>query len=229
MAKKVATGVTHLVIDMPYGETTKVPDLRSAKIIKKKFEYLARKFNIKLKIVLTKGSDPIGRGVGPVLEARDVLRVLQQKENKPVDLENKAIKLAGTLIELVGRAKKGQGAALAWQTLISGKAWGKMSQIIKAQGGKGKVDANDLTIGAVKYYYNSPNSGKIIFTDNKVINDLCRTLGAPSEKMAGIYFNKEYGDKVKKGERLFTLYARSEDRIKLAKKALEKSKIFKIR
>ena len=228
MAKKVACGVTHLVIDMPVGKTTKIPDMETAKDLEKKFKYLAGKFKIKIKVIMTKTEDPVGRGVGPALEARDVLRVLQQKDNYPADLANKAIHLAGELLELCGKAKKGEGATMAWKTLESGKAWAKMQDIIKAQGGNPNVQPDDIVIGACKKYFNAEKSGKITFTDNKMINVIARILGAPADKLAGVYLNKEFNDKVKKGERLFTLYARSKDRIKLANKALEKGEIFRI-
>ena len=228
MAKKVACGVTHLVIDMPVGKTTKIPDMATAKDLERKFKYLAGKFKIKIKVIMTKTEDPVGRGVGPALEARDVLRVLQQKDNYPADLANKAIHLAGELLELCGKAKKGEGATMAWKTLESGKAWAKMQDIIKAQGGNPNVQPDDIVIGACKKYFNAEKSGKITFTDNKMINVIARILGAPADKLAGVYLNKEFNDKVKKGERLFTLYARSKDRIKLANKALEKGEIFKI-
>lgn len=228
MAKKVAAGVKYLVIDMPVGETTKIPDMKTAKELEKKFKYLAGKFKIKIKVIMTKTEDPVGRGVGPALEARDVLRVLQQKDNYPADLANKAIHLAGELLELCGKAKKGHGATLAWKTLESGKAWAKMQEIIKAQGGNPNVQPDNIVIGACKKYFNAPKSGKITFTDNKMINVIARILGAPADKLAGVYLNKEFNDPVKKGERLFTLYARTQDRIKLAAKALEKGEIFKI-
>ena len=228
MAKKVAAGIKYLIIDMPVGETTKIPDMKTAKELEKKFKYLAGKFKIKIKVIMTKTEDPVGRGVGPALEARDVLRVLQQKDNYPADLANKAIHLAGELLELCGKAKKGHGATLAWKTLESGKAWLKMQDIIKAQGGNPNIKPDDIVIGACKKYFNAPKSGKITFTDNKMINIIARILGAPADKLAGVYLNKEFGDPVKKGERLFTLYARSQDRIKLATKALEKGEIFKI-
>src|SRR3989339_899378 len=170
----------------------------------------------------------VGRGVGPALEARDVLRVLQQKDNYPADLANKAIHLAGELLELCGKAKKGEGATMAWKTFESGKAWAKKQNIIKAQGGNPNVQPDDIVIGACKKNFNAEKSGKITFTDNKMINVVARILGAPAAKLAGVYLNKEFNDKVKKGERLFTLYARSKDRIKLANKALEKGEIFKI-
>ncbi len=228
MAKKVATGVTHLIIDMPVGKTTKIPNMIIAKKLEKKFKYLARRFGIKIKVVMIQTEDPVGMGVGPALEARDVLRVLQQKDNYPADLANKSIHLAGQLLELTGKSKPHHGAKLAWQILESGAAWKKMQEIIKAQGGNSNIDPNDIVLAACKKYYNAPKSGRIIFTDNKGLNTIARILGAPKDKLAGIYLNKEYGDHVKKGERLFTLYARTKERIRLADKALEKICIFKI-
>lgn len=228
MAKKIATAVTHLVIDMPIGETTKVPNFKTALELKKKFEFIASRYGIKIKIVITNSSDPVGRGIGPALEARDVLRVLQQKENRPMDLELKSLKLAGKLLELCGKVGRGQGFRIARSQLQSGSAWKKMSEIIKAQGGQPEIDSEAVTLGAVKHYVNSETSGIIRMTNNNRINDLCRILGAPGDKLAGIYLNKEIGNKVVKDERLFTMYARNEARMSLAREAIKKLKIFEI-
>lgn len=228
MAKKVATGVNHLIIDMPVGPTTKIPDMKTARMLEKKFIYIAHRFGIKIQVSMIKTSDPVGFGVGPALEARDVLRVLQQKKERPGDLSHKSVHLAGQLLELIGKCKPGQGSTLAWKVLDSGRAWKKMQQIIKAQGGNPNIDSEQITLGAHKKYYNATKSGKIVYTDNKAINLVCRALGAPSVKLAGIYLNKEFGTRVKKGERLFTLYAESKERLHLAEKALEKLRIFKI-
>ena len=229
MAKKVAMGVTHLVIDMPVGPTTKIPNMKIAKELETKFKFIAKKFGIKIKVIMIKTEDPVGKGVGPALEARDVLRVLQQKDNYPADLANKSIHLAGELLELTGKAKKGKGSEMAWKALESGKAWKKMQEIIKAQGGNPNINPNEIVLAAHKRYVNAKKSGKIIFTDNKAINTIARIMGAPADKLAGVYLNKEYGDQVKKGERLFTLYTRHKNRLKLAEKALEKMNIFKIK
>lgn len=229
MAKKVATSVNHLIIDMPVGETAKIPDMKTAAMLERKFKYVARQFGIKIKVIKTLSLDPIGQGIGPSLEARDVLRVLQQKDIRPFDLEKKSVRLAGELLELAGKAPKGKGQALAKKTLASGAAWQQMQAIIKAQGGQHKIDSEDITIGAIKHYINAPRSGKIVLTDNKKINTLCRILGAPKDKLAGIYLNVEYGDTVKKDQRLFTLYAQSQQRMALAKAALAKIKIFAIK
>ena len=177
---------------------------------------------------MIKTEDPIGLGVGPALEARDVLRVLQQKDNYPADLANKGIHLAGELLELTGKVKKGQGSKIAWEALESGQAWKKMQEIIKAQGGNPNIQPNDITLGAHKKYFISPKSGKITFTDNKALNIIARILGAPADKLGGVYLNKEFDDRVTKGERLFTLYSSNKEKVNLANKALGKLSIFKI-
>ena len=228
IAKKIATSVNYLVIDLPVGPTTKVPNMKDGLMIKRKFEYIAKKFKIKIDVIISPTSDPIGKGIGPALESRDVLRVLQQKENKPGDLENKSIKMAGRLLELCKKSKKGQGEPMAWKQLRNKQAWEKMQEIIRTQGGNPNIDSEDITIGAIKHYVNAKKSGKITLTNNQSISDICRTLGAPQDKLAGIYLNKEYGNRVKKGERLFTLYAQNQDRMALAMNALKDLEIFRI-
>ncbi|MFA6534335.1 MAG: thymidine phosphorylase [Patescibacteria group bacterium] len=229
MAKKVAMGVDFLVIDLPYGPTAKVKDLKLAKTIANKFVAVGEKFKIKVKVVMTEALEPIGRGVGPALEARDVLRVLQQHELRPRDLENKAIYLAGELLELKGFCHKGQGKKLAEKQIKSGAAWQKMNEIIVAQGGKNNLKADSVALGALRYEIHAQKSGKVVLIDNKAINEICMNLGAPHEKIAGMHFHIDYGEKVKKGDKLFTLYAKTEDRLNLGLKALENYQVVVIK
>ncbi|MFA5358475.1 MAG: thymidine phosphorylase [Patescibacteria group bacterium] len=229
MAKKVAMGVDYLVIDLPYGPTAKVKDLKTGNEIARKFVKLGARFKMKVKVVLTKALEPVGRGVGPALEARDVLRVLQQHELRPKDLENKAVYLAGELLELKGFCKKGQGKKIAMEQLRSGAAWNKMNEIIVAQGGKKNQQSENLVSGAVRYEIHAKKSGKIILIDNKMVNEVCMSLGAPTEKLAGMHFHVDYGEKIKKGDKLFTLYARNQDRINLALQVLNRIEVVKIK
>lgn len=229
MAKKVAMGITHLVVDMPYGINVKIRDRQTAEDVKKHFEYLANRFGIKIKVVMILTKEPVGRGIGPSLEARDVLRVLQQKDYRPADLERKSIMLAAQLLELCGKAKKGQGHMLAAEALTSGGAWRKMQDIISAQGGRSKIDSEDLTMAAIRHRYHAQYSGRVVAINDKRVDQVARVLGAPHEKLAGIYINKRLGQKVRKGERLYTLYAQNKDRIDLALNVLENKRIFKIK
>lgn len=228
MAKKVAMGVTHLVIDMPYGPTTKISNIKTAKRIKKTFEYIAHRFKIKIDVQMIRAYEPVGNGIGPALEARDVMLVLQQKSWRPKDLEKKSIHLSGKLLELVGRAKKGKGEALARYAVESGKALLKMREIIELQGGRKNVDSEEIILHSRRMRIHSEKTGKVRSINNRFIDEIARILGAPHDKQAGIYLHKRFGDTVKKGEKILTIYSSSEERERLAKKAIKNLSIYSI-
>src|SRR3546814_2180204 len=85
--------------------------------------------------LLTDGTQPVGRGVGPALEARDVLAVWRNAPEAPDDLRRRAAVLAGAVLEIGGKAEPGQGVSLALATLVDGHAWTKFAAICEAQGG----------------------------------------------------------------------------------------------
>lgn len=228
MSKQIATGITHLVVDMPIGPTAKISNAKDIQFVKNLFLYLSKKFKIKTKIVIQKTMGPIGKGIGPCLEARDVMRVLQQKENRPKDLEKKAVRLAGDLLELVGKAKKGEGKRLALESLKSKNAFKKMQEIIKAQGGDSGIDSEKILLGKITYELKSAKSGFVKSIHNKNLNKICGLLGTPLTKEAGVYLNKSVGEKVKKKDVLCTFYTDSEQRLILAKHSLKGIGLYKI-
>jgi len=91
MAKKKSVGATHLLIDIPKGWSAKVKKNSDADRIKKAFLSIGRKLGICMKVVVTDGNQPIGNGVGPLLEAIDVMRVLHNKDDAPKDLRRKSL------------------------------------------------------------------------------------------------------------------------------------------
>ncbi|HBH16770.1 MAG TPA: hypothetical protein DDW92_00685 [Candidatus Veblenbacteria bacterium] len=228
MAKKVAMGVDYLVIDMPVGTTAKVKTRKVSNLLESKFVFLGRKFGMKVKVIKTLAREPIGRGVGPALEARDVLRVLQRKPLKPNDLEQKSVYLAGELLEFKGYCRRGDGERIARRQLESGAAWRKMQEIIEAQGGDYKIDAEAVTGGTYRYEIHTHQAGRISIIDNQAINEVCMNLGAPREKLAGLHLHVRWGQPVKKGDKLFTLYAPSKARLELGMTAHQRHPIFTI-
>lgn len=211
MAKKYAVGSTHVLIDIPYGPQVKTSTLEKANELKKDFERLGKMLGMTVKVIATRGDAPIGRGVGPLLEAIDVLEVLENKADAPADLREKAIFMAGELFELCGKSKKGEGAALAEKYLVSGAALKKMNEIIDAQGRK-KLPK----VGKFTHDVTTNKSGKIVAVDNKLISHLARVAGAPKNVGAGIRISKNLGDKVKKGDVLYRIYAENAGRLKNA-------------
>ncbi|MBU3924825.1 thymidine phosphorylase [Patescibacteria group bacterium] len=228
MAKKVAMGIKYLVIDMPIGRNTKIKNKKAADMIERKMRYIAGKFGIKLKVMASRVIDPAGRGIGPSLEARDILRVLQQKKNRPMDLEKKALKITSALLVLTGKFTEIEAKKASRENLRSLKAWEKIKEIISAQGGNQNIDSEKIKLGSYRHEVKAAKNGRIAMYDNRAIIEFCRILGAPSIKQAGIYLDKVIGNKFKKGETLFTLYADSLDRLDLAKAALKKGNILKI-
>jgi putative thymidine phosphorylase len=223
MSKKLAASSKYILIDIPYGNGAKVTKSRGLRL-KKKFEKLGMHFKVKVKCVLTRTDEPIGNGVGPALEMIDVMKVLNNKKESPKDLEDKSVYLAGLILEMTGKIKKGKGAKLARETLASGAAWKKFGEIIKAQKGKTK----DPTVGKYTHDVCAPKSGKIKTIDNKQINYLARVAGCPLDKKSGVYLHHHVNDKVKNCDVLLTIYAESKPRLEEALKYYESTHPIKI-
>ena len=203
LSKKVAAGSTHLLIDIPVGPSAKVRSQADALKLRKLFEYVGDRTGLQLEVVITDGRQPIGNGVGPVLEARDVLQVLQNDPRAPVDLKEKALQLAGRILEFDPDVRGGQGYHLARDLLESGRAWRKMQDIIAAQ------DANPEPLAEAKLQFDvlAPASGEIVAIDNLRIAHIARLAGAPMDKAAGLYLHHKLHERVEQGQPLYTIHA----------------------
>ena len=83
ISKKLAAGSTHLVIDLPVGPAAKLTTAMEAMRLRKLFEFVGDHFGISVEVITTDGRQPIGRGIGPVLEAQDVMAVLANEREAP--------------------------------------------------------------------------------------------------------------------------------------------------
>jgi len=232
MAKKIAFGSNHVVIDVPYGKHVKVPNASEAEIVKRKFEFLAKKFHVKIYVWVHPMEEPTGRGLGPLLETRDALRVLEQTNDRPLDLEKEAIHLANILLnlcipdaeksiqEMVKKEFDGSGEKWAQHLLTSGKAHTKMQEIIMAQGGKSDIMSTALKPGEHKYTVLAKKRGIIKRINSRNASIIAKILGAPVQKKSGIYLEKKIGEQTITGEALLTLYSKKAYNLKEAKESL---------
>ncbi len=156
-----------------------------------------------LEVIITDGRQPVGRGIGPVFETRDVMQVLQGDPNAPADLRQKALRLAGRVIEFDPDVRGGEAYAIARDILDSGRALAKMNAIIDAQGRQKKRFAP----GQLTFEMRSAASGTITSIDNLRVARVARFAGAPLVKGAGVDLFRQVGDKVKKGEPLYRVHA----------------------
>lgn len=238
MAKKLAFGSNHVVIDIPWGKNVKVHSLQDAQELGKKFVYLAKRFNIKLRPLIHRTEEPAGKGIGPCLEIRDTLRVLQQKAYRPIDLEIRSLNLASNLLELCledspkeqkEEIKKNYGNAYGWATHIlkSGLAFKKFQEIIEAQGGNSKIESENLNLGRHTFEVRAEKSGTVKELNSKNITIIAKILGAPKQKGSGIYLHKKIGEHVNKGDVLYALFSESVYNLSEGKQSLNNFPIFK--
>lgn len=217
LSKKMAAGSTHLLIDIPVGPTAKVRHMRQALALRKLFEFVGDQLNIHLEVVITDGRQPVGNGIGPVLEARDVMQVLQNDPNAPGDLRQKALQLAGRIIEFDPDVRGGQGYSIARDILDSGRALAKMNSIIDAQG---KHDP-ELTPGKLCYEVKANSDGYVNSIDNFRLASIARLAGAPMDKRAGVDLLKKVGDEVRHNDTLYVIHAEFPADFEFAKTACQ--------
>jgi thymidine phosphorylase len=202
LSKKIAAGATHLVLDMPVGATAKVRTVDEADRLAGLFTEVASAFGIRAHTLTGDGSQPIGRGIGPALEARDILSVLRGEPDAPLDLRQRALLLAGSLLEMVGGVEAGQGAMAAARVLDDGSAWRKFQAICQAQGGMRKPPRAPHTRPVI-----AARAGRVAGFDNRVLARVAKLSGAPNVKEAGIELHVHVGDLVQAGQPVYTVHS----------------------
>ncbi|MBA4058397.1 MAG: thymidine phosphorylase, partial [Marivirga sp.] len=211
LSKKVAAGSTHVVIDIPVGETAKVRTQQEAKSLSNLFEEIGKAIGLHMKVIITDGSQPIGIGIGPALEAKDVLGVLKNEKDAPEALKEKSLQLAGILLELSGESKPGKGFADSRTILESGRAFQKFVKICKAQGG-----FNEPGTAPIIFPVHAVQSGIVIKIDNRKLARIAKLAGAPDALTAGIRFISPLGKEIRKGDILYEIHAESDGELNYA-------------
>jgi thymidine phosphorylase len=215
LSKKVAAGSTHVVIDMPVGPTAKLRTPDAAHALARLLERVGHEVGLVVRPIITDGSQPIGRGIGPALEARDVIAVARGDRDAPHDLRERAILLAGELLELAGACAAGQGPPAARASLDDGRAWRKLQAICEAQGGM-----RNPPTSTHRFEVTTPVGGQITGIDCRRLARAAKLAGAPADPAAGIDLHVRVGQSVDGGQPLFTLHAESAGELAYAREYL---------
>ena len=204
LSKKIAAGASHVVIDIPVGPTAKVRSLDAARHLATRLVAVAAHFGLGLRCLFTDGSQPVGRGIGPALEARDVLAVLRGEPDAPADLRERAALVAGAVLEMGGVVAEGAGVQRALDTLDSGQAWDKFQRICQAQGG-----LREPPQAAHVKPLRAGHAGRVIHIDNRKLSRLAKLAGAPDRPAAGVHLQVRLGDELAAGQPLLFLHAQT--------------------
>ena len=213
MSKKLAIGATHLLMDIPMGAGTKIPTIDVARAYVRDFTDLGHKLGMHVECAITYADQPVGQAVGPILEARECIRVLEG-DNSPGSVVEKACALAGMILEMGGFPN---GADKAKEILDSGAAMSKFREIVAAQGGNYDIKSSDLVPGKFTQDILATRAGFVHSIDNKSIVQIARASGSPTDKGAGLLIFKKRGQRVEKGDVIMRIHADNEAKCLRAK------------
>ncbi|GGD88033.1 putative thymidine phosphorylase [Tsuneonella deserti] len=202
LSKKLAAGSTHVLIDLPVGPTAKVRSPQDASQLSEFLTLVGKEVGLDVRPIVTDGSQPVGNGIGPALEAHDVLAVLRCENSAPADLRTRALLLAGELLELGGAAEQGAGQTLAASILDDGRALRKFLAICAAQGG-----FREPPVAPLRHDLVAPEAGRLASIDNRLLAKLAKLAGAPAAASAGVRIHVKLGDEISRGQPLLTVHA----------------------
>jgi thymidine phosphorylase len=208
ISKKVAAGSTHVLIDIPVGPSAKVRTHIAAEKLSHQLIATGKALGLSVETIISDGNQPVGFGIGPALEAHDVLAVLRNEKNAPQDLIERSLQLAARLLSMAAIEGLNDLTAcyrLAQRTLVSGQAYEKFIEICDAQGGfhePGYAEFNQILY--------AQEAGIVSYFNNRFIAKLASLAGAPNSPLAGIKMHVRLGDKVEKGQALLTLHAQAQ-------------------
>ena len=202
LSKKIAAGATHVVLELPVGPTAKVRTADAARALTAHMAAVAASFGVKCRFVTSAGAQPVGRGIGPALEARDVLAVLHNAPDAPADLRQRALTVAAAVLELGGVASADDSMAMAQTVLLDGRALDKFERICEAQGGR-----RQPPMAPLRQDWPAGRSGVLTHINNRKLSRLAKLAGAPDDKAAGLQLHVGLGEEVVAGRPLVTVHA----------------------
>jgi thymidine phosphorylase len=211
LSKKIAAGSTHVVLDIPVGATAKVRSEEAAKKLVELIDAVSAACGLTTRSLITDGAQPVGRRIGPALEAHDVLEVLRCAPGAPNDLRDRSLRLAGAVLEMAGAAREGEGLTMAAAVLNDGRANAKFEAICEAQGGM-----REPGVAAHTMIVHSKQRGLLVAADNRRLARIAKLAGAPRARTAGIHLHARIGDRLEAGQPLFTIHAESPGELEYA-------------
>lgn len=233
MSKKLAEGMSALVLDVKFGSGAFMKTLAEAEQLARALQDIGARSGKKVIALLTRMNEPLGRFVGNALEVQECLDILDGTPASPggkgySDTIELTLELAAHMIFLGEKAKSvPEARAIAERLLQDGSAKEKFLEICREQGGdldRGLPKARQIK--AVK----AKTSGYMHYRNAERIGHACIHLGAgrrfqsdPLDLSAGVEVFHANGDQVQTGDILFKLYYSTESGIDDALREVEKS------
>ncbi len=219
MSKKLAEGLTGLVLDVKRGSGAFLPELDRGLALAQTMIDLGADYGCPVVALLTAMDRPLGRACGNALEVEEAIMALRGEG--PSDLMSVTYALGAEMLLLGGVVADRHEARRRMEVAISsGKAAAKFEEIIAAQGGNPAVVENpSLLPQAVECeLFLAPRDGVVAHVEPRAIGRGITMLGGGRTKVedvvdptVGFVITARPGDIVRVGEPLATVFARDRD------------------
>jgi len=221
MSKKLAIGSDAILLDVKVGKGAFMKDLDSAVELSNEMVRIGTNYGRETVAVLTNMDEPLGNAIGNSLEVKEAIDVL--KGNGPKDLYDLSIELGSILLLMAKKVKnRNEGKEVLEEVIRTNKAYEKLIQLVRYQGGNVEQIKNPDLLPKAKYIIEvkSSKEGYIKSIDAEKIGLCALKLGAGRETMdykidlsAGIVLNKKINDKINKDEILAYIHTNNLNKV----------------
>ncbi|MCC6188538.1 MAG: thymidine phosphorylase [Anaerolineales bacterium] len=225
MSKKIAGGAQAIVLDVKVGSGAFMPNLAEATRLARAMVAIARRAERRAVALISDMNQPLGHAVGNALEVREAIVAL--RGGGPDDLREHCLEVAAYLLLLARRARTVKAARVRVSAALDdGRAWEKFRQLVAAQGGEVRaIDEPDrLPTAHLIEEVAAPRGGYLAWVDAREIGMSAVDLGAgrakkgdPIDHAVGLVIHHQVGDKVQRGQPLFTIHANDAGRLAAAR------------
>ena len=225
MSKKLAAGSDCILLDVKTGSGAFMKTLDDSIKLAQTMVAIGEGAGRRTVALITDMDTPLGFGIGNSIEVMESMDVL--KGHGPADLTEVSLQLAANMLYLVGKGTPEECREMAEKVIADGSAFETFCTMVKAQGGDDAVlrDYDKFAKAPYKADVLAERYGYIVKMNAEEVGVTSVVLGAGRETKessidfsAGLMLHKKYGDKVKKGESLVTLYTSREDALKEAER-----------
>lgn len=228
MSKKLAEGLSGLVLDIKRGSGAFLPPLDRGIALARLMIALGEAHGLPVVALLTAMDRPLGRACGNAIEVEEAIHALHGEG--PPDLMDVTYALGAEMMVLGGLAPGRDAARRAMEVAISsGRAAGTFADIVAAQGGDPAVveDPGRLPQAGECELYRAPRTGVVASVDPRTIGFGIIELGGGRrlatdriDHSVGFVLAVRPGDVVREGEPLATILARDEAGVTIGRRVL---------
>jgi pyrimidine-nucleoside phosphorylase len=221
MSKKIAAGADAILLDVKCGSGAFMHSVDDARELAEIMVDIGTRVGRKVTALISDMNQPLGHAVGNSIEVREAIDALHG--GGPEDFVEHCLVVAGNMLRLAGKSTQADLSDIRptlEESLQDGAAWRVFRQLVEAQGGDvSQIDSPELLpIAPVAVEVESPRQGYLAAIHAGEVGLTAQDLGAgrrkkgdPVDHAVGVIVHYKVGDRVEKGEVLFTIYARSQE------------------